>query len=145
MLIAFNVHLFKQHDILEEPPQNLMNDDNLMTPVVSDRREFEFLQNKNDQSYVGDDEFGLIDDIFMVNSLSSSVSPSSLGDSPIFSLSDDDAMDIMKPIVDESKPFESFEKQITITVPQPPPLKTDAISIGGGLFQGKFSKKPIKT
>lgn len=91
-----------------------------------------------------DDEFGLIDEIFLVNSLSSSMPPSSLGDSPIFSLSDDDTMDIMKPIVDGGKPFESFEKQITITVPQPPPLKTDAISIGGGLFQGKSSKASEK-
>lgn len=82
------------------------------------------------------DEYGLVDDIFLVNELNSSFQ-SSLGDASPISSSDDDIMNLMKSAIDERKPFESFEKQITITVPQPPPLKADAFSIGGGLFDGK--------
>lgn len=83
------------------------------------------------------DEYGLVDDIFLVNELNGSFTNSS-GDSSPLNSSDDDLMELMKSAVDERKPFESFEKQITITVPQPPPLKADAFSIGGGLFDGKI-------
>lgn len=99
--------------------------------------------NFNQQSIAADsngmdvDEYGLVDDIFLVNELNSSFINSS-GDSSPLNSSDDDLVEMMKSIVDERKPFESFEKQITITVPQPPPLKADAFSIGGGLFDGEL-------
>lgn len=102
-----------------------------------DSRGFGFLQNTHEPNGMDTDEFGLIDEIFLVNDLSSTMQPTSLGDSPMFDTSADDGMDMMKAAIDGCKPFESFEKQITITVPQPPPLKADAISIGEGLFQGK--------
>lgn len=82
------------------------------------------------------DDYGLVGDIFLVNELNSSFPNSSGGASP-FTSSDEDLVGLMKSATDERKPFESFEKQITITVPQPPPLKADAFSIGGGLFDGK--------
>lgn len=84
------------------------------------------------------DEYGLVDDIFLVNELNSSFTNSS-GDSSPLNSTDDDLVELMKSAVDERKPFESFEKQITITVPQPPPLKADDFSIGGGLFDGNFN------
>lgn len=83
------------------------------------------------------DEYGLVDDIFLVNELNASFT-NSTGDSSPLNSSDDDLVELLKSAVDECKPFESFEKQITITVPQPPPLKADAFSIGGGLFDGKI-------
>lgn len=99
----------------------------------------EFAPNKceNDGNGMDADDYGLVDDIFLVNELNSSF-PNSGGDASPFSSSDDDLVGLMKSAVDERKPFESFEKQITITVPQPPPLKEDAFSIGGGLFDGMF-------
>lgn len=84
------------------------------------------------------DEYGLVDDIFLTNEFNGNFT-SSIGDSSPLSSSDDDLMGLMKSAIDERKPFDSFEKQITITVPQPPPLKADAFSIGGGLFDGTFS------
>lgn len=90
-----------------------------------------------DSNGMDTDEYGLIDDIFLVNDLNSSFS-NSIGDASPLNSSDDDLVELMKSAVDERKPFESFEKQITITVPQPPPLKADAFSIGGGLFDGKL-------
>lgn len=83
------------------------------------------------------DEYGLVDDIFLVNELNSTFINSS-GDSSPLSSSDDDLVEMMKSVVDERKPYDSFEKQITITVPQPPPLRADAFSIGGGLFDGEL-------
>lgn len=128
-----------QHDILDEPPQNLLNDDHQQMSTI-DSRGFGFLQNTHEPNGMDTDEFGLIDEIFLVNDLSSTMQPTSLGDSPMFDTSADDGMDMMKAAIDGCKPFESFEKQITITVPQPPPLKADAISIGEGLFQGKHCR-----
>lgn len=92
-----------------------------------------------DPNGMDSDDYGLVDDIFLVNELNSSF-PNSIGDVPPLTSSDDDIMGLMKSAIDERKPFESFEKQITITVPQPPPLKADAFSIGGGLFDGKCSE-----
>lgn len=91
---------------------------------------------ENDPNEIDSDDYGLVDDIFLVNELNSSFT-NSIGDASPLSSSDDDLMGLMKSAIDEKKPFESFEKQITITVPQPPPLKADAFSIGGGLFDGK--------
>lgn len=91
---------------------------------------------EGDPNAMDSDEYGLVDDIFLVNELNSSF-PNSIDDGSPISSSDDDIMSLMKSAIDERKPFESFEKQITITVPQPPPLKADAFSIGGGLFDGK--------
>lgn len=80
------------------------------------------------------DNYSLIDDIFLVNELNNS---NSLGGSSGLNSPDNELIEMMKSTVDERKPLESFEKQITITVPQPPPLKTvDAFLIGEGLFQG---------
>ena len=90
-----------------------------------------------DSNGMDTDEYGLVDDIFLTNELNSSFT-NSAGDSSPINSSDDDLVELMKSAVDERKPFESFEKQITITVPQPPPLKADAFSIGGGLFDGNF-------
>lgn len=98
----------------------------------------------NDSNGMDTDEYGLIDDIFLVNELNSSFT-NSAGDSSPLNSSDDDLLELMKSAVDERKPFESFEKQITITVPQPPPLKADAFSIGGGLFGGKFYYEQFPT
>lgn len=91
----------------------------------------------SDSNGMDTDEYGLVDDIFLVNEFNSSFT-NSTGDSSPLTASDDDLIELMKSAVDERKPFESFEKQITITVPQPPPLKADAFSIGGGLFDGKI-------
>lgn len=91
----------------------------------------------SDSNGMDTDEYGLVDDIFLVNEFNSSFT-NSTGDSSPLNASDDDLIELIKSAVDERKPFESFEKQITITVPQPPPLKADAFSIGGGLFDGKF-------
>lgn len=98
----------------------------------------EYQQNKleNDSNGMDSDEYGLVDDIFFVNELNSSF-PNSTGDASSFNSSDDDLVGLLKSAAEEGKPFESFEKQITITVPQPPPLKADAFTIGGGLFDGK--------
>lgn len=98
----------------------------------------DFDKNKLDSNGMDSDDYGLVDDIFLVNELNSSF-PRSIGDSSPFSSSDDELMELMKTAIDERKPFESFEEQITVTVPQPPPLRSDALSIGGGLFHGKFS------
>lgn len=110
---------------------------------------YEFGQNKqeNDLNGMEADEYGLVDDIFLVNELNANFSNSNSGSSP-FDTSDDDLVGLMKSSVDEKKPFESFEKQITITVPQPPPLAPNALSIGSCLFDGKstptfFYKKPF--
>lgn len=91
---------------------------------------------ENHTNEIDSDDYGLVDDIFLVNELNSSF-PNSMGDSSPFSASDDDLMGLMESALDEKKPFESFEKQITITVPQPPPLRAEDFSIGGGLFDGK--------
>ncbi|XP_055300889.1 protein similar isoform X2 [Sitodiplosis mosellana] len=101
------------------------------------RVNMEFAPNicENDQNGMDAENYGLVDDIFLVNELNSSF-PNSGGDASPFSSSDNDLVGLMKSAIDERKPFESFEKQITITVPQPPPLKEDAFSIGGGLFDG---------
>lgn len=90
----------------------------------------------NDSNGMDTNEYGLVDDIFLVNEFNASFT-NSTGDSSPLNSSDDDLLELMKSAVDDRKPFESFEKQITITVPQPPPLKADAFSIGGGLFDGK--------
>lgn len=92
-----------------------------------------------DATQMESDDFGLIDDIFLVNELNSRF-PNSIGDSSPLSSSEDELLGaLMKSAMDERKPFDSFEKQITITVPQPPPLKADAFAIGGGLFDGMYS------
>lgn len=118
---------------------------NLIDQLKGDTRRLNMVQgnmdfdpNKcdNDGNGMDSDDYGLVDDIFLVNELNSSFSKSG-GDTSPFSSTDDDLVELMKSAVDEKKPFESFEKQITITVPQPPPLKEDAFSIGGGLFDGK--------
>lgn len=98
------------------------------------RCNMEFEQNKC-ENVMDSDDYGLVDDIFLVNELNSSF-PNSGDDTSPFSSTDDDLVGLMKSAIDERKPFESFEKQIIITVPQPPPLKEDAFSIGGGLFDG---------
>lgn len=118
----------------------LLSDDDCQ-PSMHDGDGFAFLQNKCDFNGMDTDEFSLIDEIFLANELNASIPSSTptLSDSPIFRDTGDDAMDALKTSIDEGKPFESFEKQITITVPQPPPLDTDAIAIGGGLFQGEFT------
>lgn len=112
---------------------------------MADGDGFAFLQSKADLNGMDTDEFSLIDDIFLANELSPSIplSTPSLGDSPVFCETGNDAMNTMKTTIDEGKPFESFEKQITITVPQPPPLEPEAISIGQGLFQGKQFRMTI--
>lgn len=99
----------------------------------------ELKQNKHEQNLSGmeSDEYGLVDDIFFANEFNSNFQNSSDDSSP-FSSSDDDLVGLMKSAVDERKPFESFEKQITITVPQPPPLKEADLMVGGLLFGGKF-------
>lgn len=92
---------------------------------------------EGDPNGMDSNEYDLVDDIFLANELNATF-PNSLGDASSNGSSDDDLMNLMKSAVDERKPFESFEKQITITVPQPPPLKADAFSIGGGLFDGLY-------
>lgn len=98
-----------------------------------------FKQNKHEHDLSGmeSDKYGLVDDIFFANEFNSSFQNSS-DDSLPFSSSDDDLVGLMKSAVDERKPFESFEKQITITVPQPPPLKEADLMVGGLLFGGKY-------
>lgn len=91
---------------------------------------------ENESNGMDTDDYGLVGDIFLVNELNTSF-PNSTGNASPFSSSDEDLVGLMKSATDERKPFESFEKQITITVPQPPPLKADAFTIGGGLFDGK--------
>lgn len=98
----------------------------------------DFDKNKLDSSGIDSDDYGLVDDIFLANEFNSSF-PRSIGDSSQFSSSDDELMELMKTAIDERKPLDSFEEQITVTVPQPPPLRPDAFSIGGGLFHGMFS------
>lgn len=110
--------------------------------VIIGQGNMEFTPNKCeiDENGMESDDYGLVDDIFLVNELNSSF-PNSAGNASPFSSSDDELVGLMKSNIDERKPFESFEKQITINVPQPPPLKEDAFSIGGGLFDGKLSFK----
>lgn len=129
--------------MLDEPPPILLNEEipsecNNYKMIPQKCNEFRFDQSKTDSDEMDSNEYGLIDDIFLVNELSSSTIPNSNGDSSIFSSSDDEIMDILKSSVDERKPFDNFEKQITLSVPQPPPLKTNAFAIGSGLFDGIF-------
>lgn len=76
--------------------------------------------------------YGLIEDVFLIDELNlNSTDPTKENSSSFF------VDDIIRgTTISEKRPFESFEKQITISVPQPPPLKPEAFTIGGGLFQG---------
>jgi len=114
---------------------NQVKENNLNMNMSQVALEFDNNRMDSDSSGIESDDYGLVDDIFLVNDLNSGF-PKSVGDSSQFSSSADDLLELMKSAVDERKPFESFEKQITVTVPQPPPLKPDAFSIGGGLFDG---------
>lgn len=75
---------------------------------------FDRNQMESDSSGIDSDDY-LVDDIFLVNELNSSF-PKSVDDSSPFSSTDDELMQLIKTATDERKPFESFEKQITVTV-----------------------------
>lgn len=126
-------------ELSPEIPFNVIDDikeNNHKLNLSRDKLGYESNANENESNGMDSDEYGLVDDIFLVNELNTSFSNSN-GDTSPFSSSDDNLVELIKSATDERKPFESFEKQITITVPQPPPLKADAFSIGGGLFDGK--------
>lgn len=75
--------------------------------------------------------YGLIEDVFLIDDLNlNTTDPTKKNPSSFF------VHDNIRSTISEKRPFESFEKQITISVPQPPPLKAEAFTIGGGLFQG---------
>lgn len=141
-LICF-LCVFQQRNMASDPDVPIstidqLKENNCRLNMGQNNMDFEQHKYDNDGNGMDSDEYGLVDDIFLVNELNASF-PNSGGDASPFSSSDDDLVGLMKSATDERKPFESFEKQITITVPQPPPLKEDAFSIGGGLFDGKLS------
>lgn len=79
--------------------------------------------------------YGLIEDVFLINDLN--LNPTDpIQKNTASLLVDDTTKGILRSTISEKRPFESFEKQIKISVPQPPPLKAEAFTIGGGLFQG---------
>lgn len=80
--------------------------------------------------------YGLIEDVFLIDEFNLNSTESIKENSSSFFL-DDNMKGITRSTISEKRPCESFEKQITISVPQPPPLKAEAFTIGGGLFQGK--------
>lgn len=71
--------------------------------------------------------YGLVEDVFLIDELSLNSTESIL---------DGNVKGKTRSIISERRPFESFDEQITISVPQPSPLKAEAFTIGGGLFQG---------
>lgn len=97
------------------------------------------VKRENDPNSMDSSVFGLIEDIFLVNEFSPNFSDN-MGATPPLSSMDDDMKELMTPADTEMKPFEAFEKQITISVPQPPPLKAEAFTIGGGLFHGMINQ-----
>lgn len=138
---------YKQHEVEIIPPEILLNDvDQLNGNFIKTGTKQSFTDSKLkannngfDSNAMDSDNYGLIDDIFLVNELNPSCFNDSLGGSPTLSASDDELKEMIKSTIDERKPFESFEKQITITVPQPPPLSNvDSFLIGGCLFDGKL-------
>lgn len=86
--------------------------------------------------------YGLIEDAFLIDELNLNSTDPVKENAPSFSV-DDNMRETLRSTISEKRPFESFEKQIMISVPQPPPLKAEAFTIGGGLFQGNVIKNII--
>lgn len=80
--------------------------------------------------------YGLIEDVYLIDELNLIPTDPIEGNQSTFFV-DNNLRRAVSSTVSEKRPLGSFEKQITISVPQPPPLKAEAFTIGGGLFQGK--------
>jgi len=95
-----------------------------------------YIKDDSDPINMDSNIYGLVEDIFLVNDLNSGFLDPVEGDVPLIFPREDETNGVVSSAICEKKPSESFEKQITISVPQPPPLKAEAFTIGGGLFHG---------
>lgn len=91
------------------------------------------VKNECNSNNIDTNIYGLVEDVFLVNEFNPNLSDIIGAASSVYSI-DDEIKETL--CTTEKKPFESFEKQITISVPQPPPLRAEAFTIGGGLFHG---------
>lgn len=108
--------------------------------IVNDMKqqmELNTVKNENNPHNMESNVYGLVEDAFLVNDFNPDFSDIIESTSSLYSVEENMQETLGIPAM-EKKPFESFEKQITISVPQPPPLKAEAFTIGGGLFDGKF-------
>lgn len=109
-----------------------------METNVKEQIESNDVKNENNPNNMDSNVYGLVEDVFLVNEFNPNF-PDIIGGTPSLYSIDDDMKETMNSTVTEKKPFESFEKQITISVPQPPPLlSAESFSIGGSLFHGKY-------